>query len=99
MTAHADLAATIDDAWEKRAEVSTATTGAVRDAVVAALELLDSGQARVAEKGADGWTVNQWLKKAVLLSFRLNPNALYGAGRDDVVGQSAVEIRGLGENR
>ena len=50
-----------------------ATTGDIRDAVEKALTLLDNGQARVAEKGADGnWVVNQWLKKAVLLSFRLN---------------------------
>ena len=69
---HADLAQTIEAAWEERAGVSTATRGAVREAVDAALDLLDSGKARVAEKGAEGWTVNQWLKKAVLLSFRLN---------------------------
>ena len=66
------LAATIDAAWESRADISTATTGEVRDAVEAALALLDSGQARVAEKADGAWTVNQWLKKAVLLSFRLN---------------------------
>ena len=66
------LAATIDAAWESRAEISTDTTGEVRDAVEAALDLLDSGRARVAEPGNEGWTVNQWLKKAVLLSFRLN---------------------------
>ena len=69
---HADLAQTIEIAWEERAGVSTATRGAVREAVDAALDLLDSGKARVAEKGGEGWTVNQWLKKAVLLSFRLN---------------------------
>ena len=73
---HADLARTIETAWEERAGISSATTGAVREAVDEALNLLDSGQARVAEKGpgANGqdWQVNQWLKKAVLLSFRLN---------------------------
>ena len=68
-----DLAKTIDDAWEDRANVNTSTKGAVRDAVETAIERLDSGQARVAERGQDGtWTVNQWLKKAVLLGFRLN---------------------------
>ncbi|GAA4009486.1 2,3,4,5-tetrahydropyridine-2,6-dicarboxylate N-succinyltransferase [Sphingomonas swuensis] len=67
-----DLAAIIDRAWDERDGVSTATTGEVRDAVGQALALLDSGEARVAEPGEDGWTVNQWLKKAVLLSFRLN---------------------------
>ncbi|HWL03355.1 MAG TPA: 2,3,4,5-tetrahydropyridine-2,6-dicarboxylate N-succinyltransferase [Xanthobacteraceae bacterium] len=69
----ADLEKTIDAAFEQRAEIGAATQGAVRDAVEAALGLLDSGKARVAERRADGtWQVNQWLKKAVLLSFRLN---------------------------
>lgn len=71
-----DLAATIDAAWEDRAGISTATTGAVRDAVTAALDALDAGTARVAEPDGDGWRVNQWLKKAVLLSFRLNDNVV-----------------------
>ncbi len=75
--ADAQLQKTIEDAWEARAGVTTATTGAVREAVDAALDLLDSGRARVAEKApGGGWTVNQWLKKAVLLSFRLNDNSL-----------------------
>ena len=73
MTDAARLSAIIDDAFEKRAEIGFSTTGTVRDAVNEALTLLDSGAARVAEQGANGaWTVNQWLKKAVLLSFRLN---------------------------
>src|SRR5437588_215390 len=71
-----DLAQTIDAAWEGRDQVSPATKGAWRDAVEAALEAMDSGKLRVAEKdgGApgQGWRVHQWLKKAVLLSFRLN---------------------------
>jgi 2,3,4,5-tetrahydropyridine-2-carboxylate N-succinyltransferase len=63
----------IDEAWERR-EALGGGDGEVREAVEAAIRLLDSGEARVAEKGADGgWTVNQWLKKAVLLSFRLTP--------------------------
>jgi 2,3,4,5-tetrahydropyridine-2-carboxylate N-succinyltransferase len=66
------LSATIDAAWDARADISTSTTGEVRNAVEAALGLLDSGKARVAEKVDGAWTVNQWLKKAVLLSFRLN---------------------------
>ena len=61
----------IDSAWEDRDNISPNTKGEVRDAIDAALEGLDSGTLRVAEKGADGWTVNQWLKKAVLLSFRI----------------------------
>src|SRR5947207_5998320 len=68
----ADLAQTIDAAWEGRDQVSPATKGAWRDAVEAALEGMDSGGLRVAEKSGGGWQVHQWLKKAVLLSFRLN---------------------------
>jgi len=77
-----DLAAAIEAAWEARDTVTPATAD-VRQHVEAALALLDSGEARVAEPdGKGGWTVNQWLKKAVLLSFRLNDNAPmeYGAG-------------------
>jgi len=76
----ADLEKTIDDAFDARDGINTSTTGAVRDAVEDALSLLDSGKARVAEKSADGWTVNQWLKKAVLLSFRLNDMAPIAGG-------------------
>ena len=72
----ADLKTTIEAAWETRDTINTATKGAVRDAVEAALDVLDKGQARVAEKANDGWVVNQWLKKAVLLSFRLSDNQI-----------------------
>ena len=75
-----DLQTTIEAAWENRGEVSLATRGAVREAVTEALNLLDAGKARVAEKRADGWHVNQWLKKAVLLSFRLNDMSLMSGG-------------------
>jgi len=68
----ADLARTVDAAWEARDRVSPSTRGAYRDAVEAVLEGLDAGELRVAEKTAQGWHVHQWLKKAVLLSFRLN---------------------------
>jgi 2,3,4,5-tetrahydropyridine-2-carboxylate N-succinyltransferase len=68
----ADLAATIDAAWEARETISPSTRGAWREAVETALEGLDSGELRVADKTASGWRVHQWLKKAVLLSFRLN---------------------------
>ena len=71
----ADLQATIDDAWEDRGNIGIGTTGAVRDAVDGVLNLLDAGDARVAEKSGGEWQVNQWLKKAVLLSFRLNDMA------------------------
>ena len=67
-----ELARIIDEAFENRNDLAPATRGPVRDAVDAALDLLDRGAVRVAEKGGDGkWRVNQWLKKAVLLSFRL----------------------------
>ena len=82
---HQSLAQTIDAAFERRDEVGPATKGAVRDAVEEALGLLDRGAARVAEKVADGpskgaWRVNQWLKKAVLLSFRLNDMSVIPGG-------------------
>ena len=73
---YADLAKTIDDAFEARAEIRFDTKGEVRDAVEEALRLLDTGEARVAEKVDGTWQVNQWLKKAVLLNFRLNDNRL-----------------------
>src|SRR5712692_8248120 len=77
----AELAKTIDDAFERRSGVGPSTDGPVREAVEAALDLLDRGQARVAERGDDGnWRVNQWLKKAVLLSFRLNDMSVIGGG-------------------
>jgi len=76
-----DIEPIIDTAWEDRANIGFNTAGEVRVAVDRALALLDSGQARVAEPdGNGGWRVNQWLKKAVLLSFRLNDNALIGGG-------------------
>jgi 2,3,4,5-tetrahydropyridine-2,6-dicarboxylate N-succinyltransferase (EC 2.3.1.117) len=84
-----DLEARIADLWERRSTLTPATVGADRDAVAAALDLLDAGQVRVAEPdGAGGWRVNQWLKQAVLLSFRLEDNTLRaqeGAGAWDKV--------------
>jgi 2,3,4,5-tetrahydropyridine-2-carboxylate N-succinyltransferase len=76
----AALRATIEAAFDARDEVGPATRGPVRDAVDAALERLDRGELRVAENAGDGWVVHQWLKKAVLLSFRLNDmTAIAGA--------------------
>jgi len=79
-----ELQKTIDEAWEARDGISPATRGAVRDAVEAAFLGLDAGEFRVAEKTARGWQVNQWLKKAVLLSFRLNDMTAIpgGPGKD-----------------
>jgi 2,3,4,5-tetrahydropyridine-2-carboxylate N-succinyltransferase len=75
------LPSVIDAAFERRAELSPKSAPAeIRDAVEQAITLLDSGKARVAEKRNGQWQVNQWLKKAVLLSFRLNDNQPIDAG-------------------
>ena len=74
------LISTIEAAWEDRASLGFSTEGAVREAVAEALNLLDLGEVRVAEPAGEGWKVNQWLKKAVLLSFRLNDNAMVPGG-------------------
>ncbi len=77
----ATLSAKIDAAWEDRAALNAETRGPVRKAVEEALDLLDGGKARVSEPdGKGGWLVNEWLKKAVLLSFRLNANTLIPGG-------------------
>jgi len=70
----------IDAAWDDRANLGLETKGEIRDAVDSALAMLDAGTARVAEPAGDGWQVNQWLKKAVLLSFRLNDNVVIDGG-------------------
>ncbi|WP_309611970.1 2,3,4,5-tetrahydropyridine-2,6-dicarboxylate N-succinyltransferase [Sphingomonas sp.] len=75
----AELIATIDAAWDARDTLGTSTQGMIRDAVDEAIRLLDSGEARIATRdGVGQWTVHQWLKKAVLLSFRLNANEAIG---------------------
>ena len=97
----ADLEAAISAAWENRASVTPASTD-VREPVEAALELLDSGKARVAEPdGSGGWTINQWLKQAVLLSFRLNDNTVIEAGAAGAPAYDKVpsKFAGWGENR
>jgi 2,3,4,5-tetrahydropyridine-2-carboxylate N-succinyltransferase len=95
------LQLSIDGAWEARESLSPSTRGEVRDAVEAALEGLDAGRLRVAEKRGDSWHVHQWLKKAVLLSFRLNDmgrieGAPGGAAWWDKVDS---KFKGWGENR
>ncbi len=74
------LSSIIEKAWDEKDSISTDTKGEVRDAVNEALNLLDCGQMRIAEKTNGAWHVNQWLKKAVLLSFRLNPMAAISNG-------------------
>ena len=100
--AYADLAETINAAFDARDTINTSTKGAVREAVETALQLLDDGKARVAEKQADGsWAVNQWLKKAVLLSFRLNDMALIEGGPGGAMWWDKVpsKFSGWSENR
>jgi len=93
----ADLAATIDQAWEARADLGFSTTGPVREAVEAAIAGLDAGTYRVAEKQADGdWHVHQWLKKAVLLSFRLNDNEVVDGGAAGAPGFDKVPSKFAG---
>jgi 2,3,4,5-tetrahydropyridine-2-carboxylate N-succinyltransferase len=77
-----DLEATIEAAWDNRDSLNPNTQGDEREAVEAALTLLDSGKARVAEKIEGSWVVHQWLKKAVLLGFRLNPMERISGGPD-----------------
>jgi 2,3,4,5-tetrahydropyridine-2-carboxylate N-succinyltransferase len=98
----ATLEKTIEAAFEARDGVSTSTRGEVRDAVNEALNLLDTGKVRVAQRGADGvWSVNQWLKKAVLLSFRLNDMAIVEGGPGGSTWWDKVpsKFEGWGENR
>ena len=72
----ADLQRTVEAAWDDRDRIGPATRGAAREAIDSALEGLDRGELRVAEKRAGEWVTNQWLKKAVLLSFRLTDTAM-----------------------
>src|ERR1700740_236173 len=96
------LESTLNAAFEARDGVSTATKGEVREAVDHALELLDKGEARVAEREASGkWKVHQWLKKAVLLSFRLNDMGAIagGPGKASWWDKVPSKFEGWGENR
>jgi 2,3,4,5-tetrahydropyridine-2-carboxylate N-succinyltransferase len=98
----ASLEKSIEAAFDNRDNVNTSTRGEVRDAVETALNLLDGGKVRVAERGADGnWTVNQWLKKAVLLSFRLNDMKIVEGGSGGATWWDKVpsKFEGWGENR
>ena len=96
------LETVINDAWEQRESITVNTRGERRDAVDAALDALDKGEQRVAEKGSDGWTVNQWLKKAILLSFRLNDMTAIdgGPGRNTTwYDKVSSKFEGWGENQ
>jgi len=90
----------IEELWEKRDGLSAATKGTARDAVDAALDALDEGTVRVAEKHDSGWQVNQWLKKAVLMSFRLTDSTpMEGPGGAPVWDKVPMKFAGWGENR
>lgn len=95
------LTAIIDAAWDARDAISSAIQGEVRDAVQTALAGLDDGSLRVAEKLDGSWQVNQWLKKAVLLSFRLNDNVVVDGGAAGAPAYDKVpsKFAGWGENR
>jgi 2,3,4,5-tetrahydropyridine-2,6-dicarboxylate N-succinyltransferase len=95
------LKAAIEAAWEAREGLSISTQGEVRDAVEAAIEGLDNGSFRVAEKIDGDWAVHQWLKKAVLLSFRLNDNVVVDGGSSGAPAFDKVpsKFAGWGENR
>src|ERR1700760_3907608 len=89
-----EFAQIIEESWEQREHLSSQTQGPARVAVEAALDGLDRGEYRIAEKGAAGWIVNQWLKKAVLLSFRLNDSHPMAGGYDKV----PLKFAGWGDN-
>ena len=104
MTTHdlTSLSQTIDTAFDNRDSVNIHTKGEIRDAVDTALNLLDGGKVRVAERGTDGnWTVNQWLKKAVLLSFRLNDMEVVkgGPGQSTWWDKVPSKFEGWGDNQ
>ena len=70
----------IDTAWENRSSINSSTSGETRDAIEYVVNGLDNGQYRVCEKSDNDWVVNQWLKKAVLMSFRLNDSTVIASG-------------------
>ncbi len=99
MPAH-ELRAPIEALWERRETLSSGTAGEARAAIMAALEALDGGALRVAEPTPGGWVVHEWLKKAVLMSFRIADAApMPGAGGAAVFDKVAMKFAGWGENR
>ncbi len=96
LNSHDALRATIDDAYEARAQLNPRSTpAALRAAIEQCIDLLNEGQLRVAQPEGGAWRVNQWLKKAVLLSFRINENASMPRGRPEFLRQGAAEIQRL----
>ena len=99
--AESTLESAIEAAWDTRDGISPATKGIARDAIDATLEALDKGTLRVAEKRGTDWHVNQWAKKAVLLSFRLNDMGVIGGGNGNATWWDKVPSKfdGWGENQ
>lgn len=95
-TPAATLETLLNDAWEKRTEISTQTQGEVRDAVDTVLAALDNGSLRVAEKINGQWETHAWIKKAVLLSFRLNPNRNISGAADNSSWWDKVGVKTAG---
>ncbi|RZI75576.1 MAG: 2,3,4,5-tetrahydropyridine-2,6-dicarboxylate N-succinyltransferase, partial [Rubrivivax sp.] len=91
-----DLSRAIETAWDNREALSVTSKGAEREAVETALDQLDSGALRVAEKVDGNWVVHEWLKKAVLLSFRLNDMKIIGDGPGGAVWWDKVDSKFLG---
>jgi 2,3,4,5-tetrahydropyridine-2-carboxylate N-succinyltransferase len=95
-----ELCAAIEALWEERDTLSPGTSGEAREAILGALDALDRGVLRVAEPRAAGWVVHEWLKKAVLMSFRItDPAPLPGAGGAPVYDKVPMKFAGWGENR
>ncbi|HTU55247.1 MAG TPA: 2,3,4,5-tetrahydropyridine-2,6-dicarboxylate N-succinyltransferase [Acetobacteraceae bacterium] len=95
-----ELCAAIEALWEERDTLSPGTSGEAREAILGALEALDRGVLRVAEPTATGWVVHEWLKKAVLMSFRISDAApMPGAGGAPVYDKVPMKLAGWGENR
>lgn len=96
---HAHLAQLIDDAWENRAEINAqSATASLRDAIQTALNGLDAGELRVAEKIDNQWQVHQWIKKAVLLSFRLSDNKAVKSGDLQFFDKVPTKFEGLSQS-